>query len=74
VLRVPTFSVVEGKRVFVVERGRAVERAVAPGARNWEWTEIKSGLKPGDRVVTSLERSGLKAGARVKPAPAVAKP
>ena len=39
------------------------ERKVDTGLANWEYTEIKAGLASGDRVVTSLEREGVKAGA-----------
>jgi HlyD family secretion protein len=40
------------------------ERKIEPGLANWEYTEIKSGLKLGEQVVTSLDREGVKAGAR----------
>ncbi|NVN88909.1 MAG: hypothetical protein HXX15_22780 [Rhodopseudomonas sp.] len=40
------------------------ERKIEAGLSNWEFTEIKSGLQRGDRVVTSLDREGVKAGAR----------
>ena len=65
VLRVPTFAVIDGARVFVVEKGRAASRAVKIGLKSWEWSEVTSGLREGERVVTSLDRPGLKAGARV---------
>jgi HlyD family secretion protein len=35
------------------------------GLRNWDWTEIRSGISPGDWVVTTLDRPGLKPGVRV---------
>lgn len=70
VLRVPTFAVIEGRRVLVAENGRAVSREVATGVRNWEWTEIKEGLAPGDRVITSLDRKGVAEGAAVTAKPA----
>jgi HlyD family secretion protein len=65
VLRVPTPAVIDGRRVLLVEDGRAVSRDVVTGLRSWEWTEIRSGLEPGGHVITSLDRPGLKAGARV---------
>jgi HlyD family secretion protein len=65
VLRVPTFAVVDGKRVLAVIAGRAVSRPVEVGLRSWEWTEVRSGLEKGDRVITSLDRAGLKDGVRV---------
>jgi HlyD family secretion protein len=65
VLRIPTSALMENGRVYVVESGRAVIRTVEPGLRNWDWTEIHSGLAEGAQVVTSLDRQGLKAGAAV---------
>ena len=67
VLRVPTFAVMDGRRVFAVERGRAVSRAVTVGLKSWEWSEIRSGLREGERVVTTLDRAGLEEGARLIP-------
>jgi HlyD family secretion protein len=67
VLRVPTFAVIEGQRVLVVERGRAVSRNVTLGLRNWNWTEVREGLAPGEQVITSLDKQGVRAGAAVKP-------
>ncbi len=75
VLRVPTFSVIENRRVLVLERGRAVARDVAVGLRNWEWTEVTGGLREGETVITSLDRAGVRAGAAVRaksPSPAAA--
>ena len=65
VLRVPTFAVLEGKRVLVLEHGRAVSRDVDAGLRNWEWTEIRSGLREGETVITSVDKEGVRPGARV---------
>jgi HlyD family secretion protein len=66
--RVPSTAVVEGRRVYALSRGRAVERPVTTGARNAQWTEVKSGLREGELVITSLDRGGLKSGALVRPA------
>lgn len=68
VLRVPAAALGEGGRVLVVEGDTLVERKVRAGLSNWEHTEVLDGpdaLKGGERVVTSLEREGVKAGARV---------
>ena len=65
VLRIPTSALLEGGRVLVVEAGVLVERAVEPGLSNWDWTEVRSGLEPGDEVVTSLDRTGVEPGAEV---------
>jgi HlyD family secretion protein len=66
VLRVPTYSVIENRRVLAIEKGRAVSRDVKVGLRNWEWTEITDGLKEGETVITSLDQAGVKAGAAVR--------
>ncbi|MEY2873447.1 MAG: hypothetical protein RLZZ373_818, partial [Pseudomonadota bacterium] len=65
VLRVPAAALGEGGRVLVVEGDTLAERKVRAGLSNWEHTEVLDGLKGGERVVTSLEREGVKAGARV---------
>jgi len=64
-LRVPTTALIEGNRVLVVEAGRLVERRVGVGLRNWDWTEVVSGLRGGERIVASLEQAEVEAGARV---------
>jgi HlyD family secretion protein len=69
VLRVPTFAVIEGRRVLVIDGGRAVSREVTVGLRNWEWTEVVAGLEPGEAVITNLDRQGVRAGATVHAAP-----
>lgn len=66
VLRVPTFAIIDGERVLVVREGRAQTRRVVIGLRNWEWTEIRSGLSAGERVITSLDRAGVHDGARIE--------
>jgi HlyD family secretion protein len=62
-VRVPTSALLEGGRVLVLADGRLAERKVRAGVANWEYTEIVEGLAAGDRIVTSLEREGVKAGA-----------
>ena len=64
VLRVPTSALQEGGKVLVAGAdGKLQERKVKAGLANWEFTEVLEGLAAGDRVVTSLEREGVKAGA-----------
>lgn len=62
-LRIPTAALLEGGRVLVLEGGKLVERRVKTGLANWEYTEVVDGLAAGERIVTSLERAGVKAGA-----------
>ena len=76
VLRIPTTALMPGNRVMVLtDEGMLEERRVEPGLSNWEFTEIRSGLKQGERVVASLERAGVKPGVRaMEEAKAEAKP
>jgi HlyD family secretion protein len=66
VLRVPTPALLEGNRALVVQGGKLVERTLAIGLKNWDWTEVRSGLAAGDQVVTSLDSPDIKAGAAVR--------
>ena len=67
VVRVPTSALQEGGKVLVgAQDGTLQERNVKTGLSNWEFTEVLEGLAQGERVVTSLEREGVKAGARFK--------
>jgi HlyD family secretion protein len=66
VLRIPTSALMPGNHVLVIDDGKLAERNVNIGLSNWEFTEIKSGLKAGDKVVTSLDREGVKAGVRAE--------
>jgi HlyD family secretion protein len=68
-LRVPTSAIQEGSKVLVhvPESGRLEERTVTTGLSNWQYTEVLAGLSAGERVVLSLERPGVKAGAKARP-------
>jgi HlyD family secretion protein len=71
VLRVPTQALIEGNKVWLVNSGNTLEsRIVKTGLSNWSYTEIREGLDMGDRVVTTLDREGIKAGAPVTIEPA----
>lgn len=65
VLRIPTAALREGQRVLVEQNGVLVERSLRTGLSNWEQTEVVEGLQAGERIVTSLERTGVAPGARV---------
>jgi len=63
VVRIPTSALLEGGRILVAGAdGKLEERTIKTGLANWEFTEVVEGLKAGERVVTSLERAGVKAG------------
>jgi len=69
VLRIPTAAIREGGHVlrYNPAEGTLEERSIKTGLANWEYTEVIEGLAAGDRIVTSLEKEGVKAGASVIP-------
>jgi len=71
VLRIPTSALMEGNKVLVYradsDTGVLEERAVKVGLSNWEYTEITEGLMEEEKIVVSLEREGVKAGAQAVP-------
>ncbi|MCW5752183.1 MAG: efflux RND transporter periplasmic adaptor subunit [Alphaproteobacteria bacterium] len=50
-----------GESVFVIREGRLERRAVTVGIAGPEWTEIRSGLEEGERIVADAALPGLKA-------------
>ena len=63
VVRVPTSALQEGGKVLIAGAdGTLQERQLKTGLANWEFTEVLEGLAAGDKVVTSLEREGVKVG------------
>lgn len=69
VLRIPTASIQEGGKVLIynADSGKLDERQIKTGLSNWEYTEVLEGLSAGERIATSLEKDGIKAGASVVP-------
>jgi HlyD family secretion protein len=67
VLRVPTETVLEGSRVLVYRDSDATleSRQFEKGISNWRYTEVLSGLEEGERIVISVDREGVEAGAQV---------
>jgi len=66
VLRIPTYTLMEGNFVLLIQDNKLVKRAVKTGLRNWEFVEITNGLKDGDRIAASLDRAEVKEGAPIK--------
>jgi HlyD family secretion protein len=66
VLRIPTSALLSGNRVLLLVDDELEERSVEIGLRNWDVSEVRSGLAEGDAVVVSLDRAEVKAGARVR--------
>jgi HlyD family secretion protein len=69
VLRVPTSVVLPNKTVYVLDpkTERLESRPVEVGIKNWEYSEIVSGLHEGELVVSSVDRDGVRAGAAARP-------
>ena len=69
VLRIPSEALLEDDTVYRFDAadGRVRRVAVKTGIRNWNWTEILSGLQQGERVVLSLDVAGLADGVRAAP-------
>jgi len=68
VLRIPTQTLMEGNQVLLYGANGVLEkRTVKTGLANWDYTEITAGLNEGDRIVSTLDRPGVVAGARVQP-------
>ncbi len=66
VLRVPTAALKPDGTLLVLDPapGRLQARKVETGLANWEQTQVTGGLKPGERVVLSLDQEGVEDGAR----------
>jgi HlyD family secretion protein len=69
VLRVPTSVVLPDKTVYVYDpaTSKLESRAIEAGISNWEFTEVVRGLSEGDRVVSSIDRDGVRNGAAAIP-------
>ena len=63
VLRVPTEAILENRFVYVLVDDVLQKREFVPGLSNWTFTEVKSGLKAGERIVSSPDKPGIKDGA-----------
>ena len=66
VLRIPTYALMEGNKVLVVQNNQLTSRTLKLGLRNWEYTEILEGLQEGELVALSLDLAQVTEGAKVK--------
>jgi len=73
VLRIPTYALMEGNRILIVEKDRLVSRTLKTGLRNWEYAEVIEGLNEGELVALSLDLAQVTEGAKVKVAHEVKK-
>jgi HlyD family secretion protein len=68
-LRIPSFVVMDGNRVFEFDpaSGRIRSREITVGLSNWEYTEVLSGIEAGTQLVSSIDRPGVADGALARP-------
>ncbi len=66
VLRIPSYALLQGDKVLVINSGKLTEEEVRVGLKNWSYAEIQSGLEAGQKVVVSLDRAEVRAGARAE--------
>ena len=62
-VRIPSEAILENRIVFVLVGDVLKEREIITGISNWGWTEVVSGVDPGDLVVISIDQSGVEDGA-----------
>jgi HlyD family secretion protein len=65
VVRLPTEAILDNRRVFVFDPvdGVLSEKQIKTGLSNWNWTEVREGVTPGQQVVVNVDIPGLKDGA-----------
>ena len=68
VVRIPTEALLSDGAVYLLaeKTGRLHRKKVEAGLANWKFTEIRSGVRKGAVVVTSIDRQGLADGALVE--------
>jgi HlyD family secretion protein len=62
VVRIPTEAVIKDRFVLVLDDGVLKQREFERGLANWEYTEVRSGIAAGERIVLSVGRDGVKDG------------
>ena len=68
VLRIPTQAIRQDNKVWLVDTNdRLMEQPLETGLSNWSFTEIRTGLKAGDRVLISFDQDKIKTGVAVQP-------
>lgn len=69
-LRLPAEAILENHRVLLIDEDNVLhEQGFQAGLSNWSFTEVTGGLKAGDRVVLSVGKEGVTAGATVSVKP-----
>jgi len=67
-VRIPSEALMADGSVYLFDPGtsRIIKKQITAGLANWKFTEITQGLEPGEKVIISIDRKGLKDGALVK--------
>jgi HlyD family secretion protein len=64
VMRIPTQALLGNDLVLILnDDGILEEKSIQVGLRNWQVTEVIDGLAENDRIVLSIDRAGVVAGA-----------
>ena len=68
VLSIPTQLIMRDNYVYVIdpETMTLTKEQIEIGIGNWQYTEVTNGLSEDDQVVLSVDREGVKAGAKVE--------
>lgn len=69
VVRAPTEAILEGNHVYIYDEDDEIiqKKSIDVGISNWSYTEVIKGLKPGNKIVVSIDREGVNDGAHVVP-------
>jgi HlyD family secretion protein len=67
VLRVPSSAVAESGEVFLLVDGALQATTIESGLRNWQYTEVVSGLSEGHRIVAARDSTEIAEGVRAEP-------
>ena len=66
ITRVPTEAIIGDGKVYLFNDGTLIETQIKTGLSNWQFTEVISGLEAGQQVVTSVDQTGVKDGAKAE--------
>ena len=66
-LSIPTQALMRDNFVYIIdaENMTLIKKQIEVGIGNWQYTEVTDGLSVDDRIVLSVDREGVKSGAKV---------
>lgn len=65
-LRLPAAAIMDKNQVLLIDADNSLhQQPFQPGLADWNYTEVVSGLRPGDRVALSIGKEGVVDGASV---------